>query len=38
LKRLEVTQIALANNAKVIITEKGITPQIILGDLPIKKE
>lgn len=38
LKKLEVTQIALKDNAKVVLTEKGITPQIILGDLPIKKE
>jgi len=35
LKRLEVTQAALENNSKVIITEKGISPQIIVGDIPV---
>ncbi len=35
LKHLEVTENALKDNAKVIITERGISPQIILGDLPL---
>ncbi len=35
LKQLEVTENALKDNAKVIITEHGLAPQIILGDLPI---
>ena len=35
LKQLEVTENALKDNAKVIITEHGLSPQIILGDLPI---
>lgn len=35
LKRLEVTQASLETNSKVVLTEKGITPQIILGDLPV---
>lgn len=35
LKQLEVTENALKNNAKVVVTEKGISPQLILGDLPI---
>lgn len=34
LKKLEVTQASLENNSKVILTEKGITPQLIIGDLP----
>ena len=34
LKRLEVTEAALKDNAKVVLTEKGISPQIILGDIP----
>jgi regulator of protease activity HflC (stomatin/prohibitin superfamily) len=38
LKKLEVTQISLQNNAKIILTEKGITPQIILGNIPTKSE
>lgn len=37
LKKLEVTQASLQNNAKIILTEKGINPQIILGEIPIKK-
>lgn len=38
LKRLEVTQSSLKDNAKIILTEKGISPQLILGDLPITKK
>lgn len=37
LKKLEVTQVALQNNAKVVLTEKGISPQIILGNIPVEK-
>jgi len=36
-KKLEVTRDSLQNNAKVILTDKGITPQLIIGDLPIKQ-
>lgn len=36
LKSMEVTQASLENNSKVIITEKGIKPQLIIGNLPIK--
>jgi regulator of protease activity HflC (stomatin/prohibitin superfamily) len=36
LKQLEVTESALKDNTKVVLTEKGITPQIILGDIPFK--
>ena len=35
LKQLEVTESSLKNNAKIIVTDKGITPQLILGDLPV---
>lgn len=35
LKQLEVTQNALQNNAKIIVTDKGISPQLILGELPM---
>lgn len=35
LKRLEVTEASLKNNAKIIVTERGISPQLILGDLPV---
>lgn len=34
LKKLEVTENALKENSKVVLTEKGISPQIILGDIP----
>ena len=37
LKKLEVTQISLQNNAKIILTDKGISPQIILGNIPTDK-
>lgn len=37
LKQLEVTESSLKSNSKIIITEKGISPQLIIGDLPIKK-
>ena len=33
LKQLDVTQASLEKNAKVLITEKGIRPQLIIGDL-----
>lgn len=35
LKRLEVTENSLKNNAKIVLSDKGISPQIILGDLPV---
>jgi len=34
LKELEVTQASLQNNSKIILTEKGINPQLIIGQLP----
>jgi len=37
LKKLEVTQASLEKNSKVILTEKGINPQLIIGELPFKK-
>jgi len=38
LKRLEVTESSLKENSKIILTEKGISPQLIIGDIPIKLE
>lgn len=38
LKKLEVTQASLENNSKIILTEKGITPQLIIGDIPTKSK
>jgi regulator of protease activity HflC (stomatin/prohibitin superfamily) len=35
-KKLDITRDSLMNNSKIILTTKGINPQIILGDLPIK--
>lgn len=35
LKQLEVTQNALQDNAKIVLTDKGITPNLFLGELPI---
>jgi len=37
LEQLRVTQASLENNTKILVTEKGIKPSIILGDIPIKK-
>lgn len=37
LKKLEVTQASLQKNSKVILTDKGITPQLIVGELPLVK-
>ena len=34
LEKLKVTENSLQSNSKVVLTEKGITPQIILGELP----
>lgn len=41
LKRYEVTQASLENNSKIVITEEGITPVIVLGKeevIPIDKK
>lgn len=38
LKKLEVTQASLENNSKVVLTENGINPNIILGKLPFEKD
>ena len=37
LKKLQVTEESLKNNSKVVLTEKGINANIILGEIPIKK-
>lgn len=36
LKQFEVTQASLENNSKIVLTEKGIKPQIIMDAIPIK--
>ena len=34
LKQLEMTEAALRDNAKIVITEHGISPTLLLGSLP----
>ncbi len=36
LKKLEVTENSLKDNSKIIVTEKGISPTLLLGELPVK--
>jgi regulator of protease activity HflC (stomatin/prohibitin superfamily) len=36
LKKIEMVETSLKDNAKVIITDKGITPTLFLGELPLK--
>jgi len=38
LKKLDVTRDSLKDNSKIILTERGISPSIILGDIPIKSK
>lgn len=38
LKKLEVTQASLQNNSKIVLTEKGISPSIIMDAIPIKSK
>lgn len=38
LKRLEITQASLEQNSKIVLTEKGISPQIIIGEIPLEKQ
>ena len=35
LKQIEMVEIAMKDNAKVILTDKGITPTLLLGELPM---
>ncbi len=36
LRQLEVTESALRDNAKIVITEQGISPTLLLGSLPVE--
>jgi len=38
LKQMEMTEIALRDNTKVVITEQGISPTLLLGSLPVSVE
>ncbi len=35
LKQLDVTQNSLSHNSKIILTENGISPQLIIGNIPV---
>jgi regulator of protease activity HflC (stomatin/prohibitin superfamily) len=35
LKQMEMTETALRDNAKIVITEQGISPTLLLGSLPV---
>ncbi len=35
LRRIEMTETALRDNAKIIITEHGVSPTLLLGSLPV---
>lgn len=35
LKQIEMTEAALKDNAKIVITEKGVSPTLLLGSLPV---
>lgn len=37
LRNLEVTENSLKNNSKIILTKDGITPQLIIGNLPMER-
>lgn len=36
LRQLEVTEASLRDNAKIVITEEGISPTLLLGSLPVE--
>ncbi|MFH1776608.1 MAG: SPFH domain-containing protein [Candidatus Omnitrophota bacterium] len=38
LKQLEVTESSLKNNSKIVITEKGISPSLLIGELPLQQK
>lgn len=38
LKKLEVTRSSLKDNSKIILTDKGISPQLLVGNLPVGKD
>ncbi|MEW5868551.1 MAG: SPFH domain-containing protein [Chloroflexota bacterium] len=35
LKQIEMVETALKDNAKIIVTDKGITPTLLVGDMPV---
>jgi len=38
LKKLEVTEASLKNNAKIVLTKDGINPTIIMGEIPVSAQ
>jgi len=38
LKQMEMTEVALRDNAKIVITQEGISPTLLLGSLPVTVE
>ena len=38
LKKMEVTQASLQDNSKILLTEKGINPQLLIGNLPVESK
>jgi regulator of protease activity HflC (stomatin/prohibitin superfamily) len=38
LKQMDVTQASLESNSKIILSDKGINPQLLIGDLPVKSK
>jgi len=38
LKQIEMTEAALKENAKIIVTDKGISPSLLIGQLPVAWE
>ena len=36
LRQLDVTENSLKGNSKIVLTEKGVSPQLILGDIPVR--
>ncbi|HNT74130.1 MAG TPA: SPFH domain-containing protein [Anaerolineae bacterium] len=37
LRQIEMTEVSLKNNAKIILTEGGVTPTLLLGNLPVAR-
>ncbi len=37
LKKMEITEASLKENAKIVLTQRGISPNLILGDIPVGK-
>jgi regulator of protease activity HflC (stomatin/prohibitin superfamily) len=38
LKQMEMTETALRDNAKIVITQEGISPMLLLGSVPVSME